>query len=201
MVFSLLSVMAQWAILWQDEELTSSWYCGECDKGSVYNTCPGIPNKIKQKTAVNTILSEPLKANPLQERDEIWCRHYLSQVADIEILQLFHDQICENESGWKSITPHLTVIFIFLTLMCWWLIWPIQNDAKKLKNYWNPGTLVPIWEYSARAFQWIPTWHGLNGCQKYLRSMLWTEVALALEGLTHHCWDTSFLWIYAFFEK
>ena len=25
-------------------------------------------------------------------------------------------------------------------LCCWWLIWPIQNDAKNLKNDRNPGT-------------------------------------------------------------
>ena len=36
-------------------------------------------------------------------------------------------------------------------LCCWWLIWPIQNDAKKqLKNDWHPGTRVLIWEHSAR---------------------------------------------------
>ena len=25
-------------------------------------------------------------------------------------------------------------------LTCWWLIWPIQNDVKDLKNDWNPDT-------------------------------------------------------------
>ena len=28
---------------------------------------------------------------------------------------------------------------------------------------------VPIWEYSTRAIQWIPTWQGLNGFPKILR--------------------------------
>ena len=32
-----------------------------------------------------------------------------------------------------------------------------------LKKYWNPGTWVLIWQYSARAIQWIPTWQGLDG--------------------------------------
>ena len=29
-------------------------------------------------------------------------------------------------------------------LCCWWLIWPIQNYAKNLKNDGNPGTWVLI---------------------------------------------------------
>ena len=40
---------------------------------------------------------------------------------------------------------------------------------KKLKNDWNPGKWVLIWEYSARALQWIPTWQGLDYFQKSLR--------------------------------
>ena len=62
------------------------------------------------------------------------------------------------------ITLHLGV----LPLCCWSLIWPIQNDTKKLKNDWNPGSWVFNWEYSVRAFQWIPIWHGLDGFQKSL---------------------------------
>ena len=34
---------------------------------------------------------------------------------------------------------------------------------KKLKNYWNPGIWVHIWENSMGAVQWIPTWQGLYG--------------------------------------
>ena len=37
-----------------------------------------------------------------------------------------------------------------LPLCCWWLIWPIQNDAKKLRNDWNPGK----WVYSSERTQW-----------------------------------------------
>ena len=44
-----------------------------------------------------------------------------------------------------------------------------RNYAKNLKNDWNPGIWVLIWEYSARAIQWILTWHGLDGFQKSLR--------------------------------
>ena len=49
-------------------------------------------------------------------------------------------------------------------------IWPLQNNAKELKNDWNSGKWVLIWEYSARAIQWIPTWQGFDGFQKSLRS-------------------------------
>ena len=37
---------------------------------------------------------------------------------------------------------------------------------KTLKNDWYHGKWVLIWEYSARLFQWIPTWQGFNGFQK-----------------------------------
>ena len=56
---------------------------------------------------------------------------------------------------------------------------------KTLKNDWNPGIWVLIWKYSARAYQWIPTWQGWYGFQKYLRpGALDKRVASALDGLT-----------------
>ena len=39
-----------------------------------------------------------------------------------------------------------------------------------LKNGWNPGTWVLIWEYSVRAILWIPTWQGSDGFQRSLHS-------------------------------
>ena len=39
---------------------------------------------------------------------------------------------------------------------------------KTWQIYWSPGIWVLIWEYSVRAIQWIPTWHGLDGFQKSL---------------------------------
>ena len=58
---------------------------------------------------------------------------------------------------------------------CWWLIWPIQNYAKK-KNDWNPGKWVLIWEHSVRATQWIPTWQGLYWFQKSLHACVRVKV-------------------------
>ena len=43
-----------------------------------------------------------------------------------------------------------------------------KNDAKNLKNDWNTGTWVLIWEYSVRTIQWIPTWQGSDCFQKSL---------------------------------
>ena len=37
-----------------------------------------------------------------------------------------------------------------------------------------------IWEYSARAIQWIPTWQGLDGFQKSLRSCASEESSLSI---------------------
>ena len=51
------------------------------------------------------------------------------------------------------------------------VIWPIYRLVQKiLDNDWNPVTWVPIWEYSVRVIQCIPTWQGLNGYQKSLHS-------------------------------
>ena len=58
------------------------------------------------------------------------------------------------------------------------LIWTIPNDAKNLNNDWNPGTWVLIWECSARAIQWIPTWWGLDGFQKSLHPCAVDESSL-----------------------
>ena len=43
-----------------------------------------------------------------------------------------------------------------------------KNDAKNLKNDWNPGKWVLIWESSARGFKWIPTWQGSDDFQDIL---------------------------------
>ena len=65
--------------------------------------------------------------------------------------------------------------------MHWWTCCNINSYAdggsfgqykimqKNMKNDWNPGKWALIWEYSARAIQWIPTWQGLDDFQKSLR--------------------------------
>ena len=52
---------------------------------------------------------------------------------------------------------------------------------KPWKNDWNPGIWVLIWEYSVRAIQWIPTWHGFEGLQKSLRLCALQESSLSIE--------------------
>ena len=52
-----------------------------------------------------------------------------------------------------------------------------------LKPYWKwlkPWHMVLIWEYSARAIQWIPTWEGLDGFQKSLRYYALDESSLSI---------------------
>ena len=57
----------------------------------------------------------------------------------------------------------------------------IQIMQKKTrKKEWNPGTWVLIWEYSARAIQWIPIWQGLDGFQKYLLPCAMDESSLSI---------------------
>ena len=54
----------------------------------------------------------------------------------------------------------------------WW--------KKQLKNDWNPGMWVLIWEYSPEAFLWIPTWQGLEGFQKSLGLCAFDESSLSI---------------------
>ena len=51
---------------------------------------------------------------------------------------------------------------------------------KKTENDWNPGTWVLIWEYSARAIQWIPTWPGLDGFHNFLCSWALDKSSLSI---------------------
>ena len=52
--------------------------------------------------------------------------------------------------------------------------------CKKLKNDWNPGKWVLIWEGSGRAVQWIPTWQGLDGFQRSLHPSALGESSLSI---------------------
>ena len=67
---------------------------------------------------------------------------------------------------------------IRLTLML--LVASLANTKwyKNMKNVWNPGKWVLIWEYSMRAIQWIPRWEGLDGFQKSLRPCALDEFSL-----------------------
>ena len=67
-----------------------------------------------------------------------------------------------------------------ITLCCWWLILPIQNSAKKAEKWPKPWLVVFIWEYSARANQWIPTWQGLDGYQKSLHPCAFDKNSLSI---------------------
>ena len=55
-----------------------------------------------------------------------------------------------------------------LTLML--LVTNLTNTkwCKRHEKWLKPWHMVLIWEISARAFWWIPTWQGLDGFQKYL---------------------------------
>ena len=69
-------------------------------------------------------------------------------------------------------------------LCWWWLIWPIQNDANNLKNDWNPGTWVVIWECSQQElpneYQYDRVWMIFKNLCILVLPM---KVASALEGL------------------
>ena len=69
---------------------------------------------------------------------------------------------------------------------CWWLIWPIQNDAKKVmhEKWLKPCHVAWCW-YSSESIQrelpqWIPTWQGLNGFQRFLCSCALDESSVSI---------------------
>ena len=55
-----------------------------------------------------------------------------------------------------------------------------KRCKKNLKNDRNPGKLGLIWEYSARAFQWVPTRQGLDGFHKSLRHCTLDKSSLSI---------------------
>ena len=68
-----------------------------------------------------------------------------------------------------------------------------KGCQKNLKADWNPGTWVLIWEYSAIAFEWIPTWQGLGGFQKSLHLCTLDESALSIEKVNEY--SVTFVWL------
>ena len=75
----------------------------------------------------------------------------------------------------KSFTLMLLVTNLTNTKVC-----------KKLKIYWNPGTLVLSWDYSVRAFQWILKWPGLGGFRISLVLVLWNGSSLSIGRVKCH---------------
>ena len=54
---------------------------------------------------------------------------------------------------------------------------------KTWKNVWNSGTWVFIWDYSARALQWIQTWKVYVLFKNLCIMVFWKKIASALERL------------------
>ena len=86
---------------------------------------------------------------------------------------------------WEKVSKVGTIMahcraYIYFTLML--LVANLANTkkAKNTKNYLNPGKWVLIWEYSARAFQWIPTWQGLDFFQKSLSPCALEESSVSI---------------------
>ena len=57
----------------------------------------------------------------------------------------------------------------------------------KLKNDWNPGKWVLIWEYSIRAFIWVPTRLGSDDFQDYLLFCALDESNLSSKRVNQLC--------------
>ena len=54
-----------------------------------------------------------------------------------------------------------------------------------MKNDWNPGKWVLIWEHTERAIYWIPTWQGLDVFKKSLRPCALDETSLSIGRVNH----------------
>ena len=59
-------------------------------------------------------------------------------------------------------------------------MWLMENDAKNLKNDWNPDKWVLIWRNSVRAIQWIPTWQGFICFLKIYASLCLDKSSLSI---------------------
>ena len=65
---------------------------------------------------------------------------------------------------------------------------------KHLENNRNPGIWAHIWEYSARAIQWLPTQQGLDGFQKYMRPCALDESSLSIGSVKNGMTLKSSFW-------
>ena len=101
----------------------------------------------------------------------------------------------------------------FLTLCWWWLIWPIQNDAKNEK--WL-NLLVLIWEYSTRmntnmtGFRWFskifvslcsgwkasPHWKGSLSLLMFLYIQVNPLEMMMMRLFDHICLFLCFWWMW-----
>ena len=112
---------------------------------------------------------------------------------------LMHEMVKANDSspvssdGRKDSNDLLQVDFRYLNpfmprsplkLCCWWLICSIQNDAKHLKNDWNPSSRW-VYAHLIRLYEGYPlstNMTGLNGFQNFCILLLWAKVASASKG-------------------
>ena len=62
--------------------------------------------------------------------------------------------------------------------------------CKNLKNDWNPGKWVLIWEYSVRAIKWVP-WHGLDISQISLLLCALDESSLSIWRVKFLCFSNG----------
>ena len=76
--------------------------------------------------------------------------------------------------------PKSLTLMLLVTNLANTKLWKIN-----LKNDWNPGTWVLIWEYSVRAIKWIPTWQPCqDGFQNLLHLWALEESSLSI-GRVH----------------
>ena len=92
----------------------------------------------------------------------------LGWVGDCRLIHRHCQSSTASTTAW-DLTPILLVANLAHT-----------NGAKNLKNDRKPGTMVFIWEYLVRAIQWIPTWQGFDGFQKYLQRCALDKSSLSI---------------------
>ena len=93
------------------------------------------------------------------------------------------------------------LVHLKLTLMLLVTNLTKTKDVKKLKDYLNPGKTVLIWECSARAIKWIPTWHGLDGFKRSMYACPLDKSSLSIRRvkicMAYLCLYTDFISVYS----
>ena len=145
--------------------------CGTMWLGHRSNCCQDHPLKARSKWKnllgwTGVLLVSPLAADPWDYTQEV---HITGEAA----LRLLGGSLVPNTlSGLlhRSIGTCKAKVIGDLTHML--LVANLVNKKwckKPERNGWNAGKWVLIWEFSARAFQWIPTRQGLDDFQWSLR--------------------------------
>ena len=147
------------------------WDVGDESVHTLSRWAQRLTNGLPKSARRPQVPSPPPDNDDWRNSDDIlWVRKTPFRNSSALTQPLLNKNISKQHFPIKPNKPVILLICILcLTLMLLVVAYLANTKwCKNLKNDCNHGKCVLIWEYSARAFQWIPTWQGLEGFQNFL---------------------------------